>query len=126
MYTTTLIWICGIFNLAFGIFHLGFWKFFKWESDLKGLSFANKGIIQILNVQIIYYFFVTAFICFIFPNELISSRLGNAFLISCSLFWLIRTIQQFIFLRANHFKIHVLTALFALGTILFLLPIFMV
>jgi hypothetical protein len=119
----TIILICGIYNLAFAIFHIAFWNLFKWNSELKKLSFPNGGIMQILNVQIIYYFLFVALICFIFPNELASTKLGNAFLLGCSFFWFIRTIQQFIFLRANTYFLHILTFLFIVGTILFFLPV---
>lgn len=78
---------------------------------------------QILNVQIIYYFVFVAFICFFFPEELASTSLGKIFLGGNSLFWLTRTIQQFIFLRARDFRIHILTIIFAIGAILFAVPV---
>lgn len=119
----TIIFICGLYNLAFAIFHFGFWKLFNWNDELKKLSFANKGIMQILNVQIIFYFIFTAVICFVFPTELLATNLGNWFLIGTSIFWFIRTIQQFVFLRANNYKINILSAVFFAGTILFALPV---
>ena len=118
----TLVVICGLYNLAFALFHFGFWKMFRWDSQLKKLSFANRGIMQILNIQISYYFIWSAIICFVFPTELLTTALGNWFLMGNSLFWLLRTLQQFIFLRANHYKIHLLTFIFLIGTILFLVP----
>lgn len=121
----TLIYIGGIYSLAFAIFHIGFWKMFKWNSELKKLSFANKGIMQILNIQIIFYCFFIAFICFVFPTDLLTTKLGNTILVATSLFWFIRTIQQFIFLRANHYKIHILTIIFLAGAIIFILPVLM-
>lgn len=121
----TIIFICGLYNIAFALFHLGFWKMFQWNTDLKKLSFANKGIMQILNIQLCYYFILTAIICFVFPTELLTTKFGNWFLIGSSTFWLIRTIQQFIFLRVNNYKIHLLTFIFLIGTVLFLLPIFL-
>lgn len=118
-----VIYVCGVYSLAFALFHIGFWKMFKWKSEFKKLSFANKGIMQILNVQLIYYFILVAFICFIFPAELLTTKFGNFFLAGTSLFWLLRTVQQFIFLRANNYKIHILTITFLVGTILFALPV---
>lgn len=118
----TLVVICGLYNLAFALFHFGFWKMFRWDSQLKKLSFANRGIMQILNIQISYYFIWSAIICFVFPTELLTTTLGKWFLLGNSLFWLLRTLQQIIFLRANHYKIHLLTFIFLIGTILFLVP----
>lgn len=121
----TVIYVCGLYSLAFSLFHIGFWKMFKWKSELKKLNFANKGIMQILNIQLTYYFLFVAFICFVFPAELLTTKFGNLFLAGTSLFWFIRTIQQFIFLRANNYKIHILTFIFLVGTILFALPVIM-
>ena len=119
-----IIFICGLYNIAFALFHFGFWKLFHWGNELKKLSFANKGIMQILNIQISYYFILTAIICFVFPTELLTTKLGNWILIGSSIFWLIRTLQQFIFLRADNYKIHLLTLIFLIGAILFALPIY--
>ncbi len=119
----SLILISGAFNLIFGIFHIAFWWLFRWRTELRRLNFANRAIMQILNIQIIYYLFLTATICFLFPLQLSETNYGALFLISCSLFWAIRSIQQFIFLKVNKPVVHILTALFFLGTILFALPI---
>ena len=119
----TILLMCGVYNIGFALFHIGFWKIFHWNTELKKISFANKAIMQILNIQIIYYFFFTAVICFVFSTELVTTKFGNWFLAATSLFWLIRTLQQFIFLRANHYKIHLLTFIFLIGTILFCLPL---
>lgn len=121
----TVILLCGLYNIGFAIFHILFWKVFKWRSDLEKLSFANRAVMQLLNVQIIYYFLFVAFVCFYFPTELLTTALGQAFLGGSSLFWLVRMIQQFVFLKADHYKIHILTAIFLIGTILFALPVLM-
>ena len=121
----TIILLCGFYNIGFAIFHIAFWKIFHWDSELKKLSFANKGIMQILNVQMIYYWLFAAFACFAFPTELLTTKFGNFFLIGNSIFWLLRTIQQFIFLRANHIAIHILTFIFMIGALLFALPLLM-
>ena len=119
----TILLICGFYNIAFALFHFGFWKMFHWNVELKKLRFPNKAIMQILNIQICYYFLFTAVICFAFPTELLTTKLGNWFLMGTSLFWLIRTLQQFIFLRAYNYKVHLLTFIFLIGTVLFYLPV---
>lgn len=119
----TLIFFCGFYNIALALFHLGFWKLFDWDSQLKRMTFANRGILQILNIQIMYYFIMTAMICFVFSEELTTTKLGRWFLIGTSIFWIIRTAQQFIFLKVNSYKIHALTIVFLIGSILFLLPV---
>ncbi len=119
----TIVYACGFFSVLLAIFHILFWKLFAWQKDLQKLSFANQAIMQIMNLRLIYLFFFIAFMCFYFPEELVTTTLGKAFMIGCSLFWLGRTIEQFIFININHIKVHLLTAVFLLGTILFLIPI---
>jgi len=119
----TWVIICGIFSLSFAIIHVLFWKLFRWKEDLQQLSMVNRAVIQILNLRMVYIFLLISFLCFRFPTELIQTELGNAIMVGCSLFWIGRLIEQFIFLRVNHWKVHVLSASFLLGSILFLLPI---
>lgn len=78
---------------------------------------------QILNTRIIYIFLLTAFLCFSYTEDLHSTRLGRAFLVGMAVFWIGRTIEQFIFLRINHWLVHVLTILFITGVVIFLLPV---
>ena len=110
----TVIIFLGFYNLLFALFHLLFWRLFKWKEEVHKLSFANRGIIQILNIQIIYYFVAVAIVCFCFTNELLTTNLGKFFL---------RLVQQYIFLRKNSFVIHILAVLFLLGAVLFFLPL---
>ena len=119
----SVIIFLGFYNLLFALFHLLFWKLFKWNKEVQKLSFANCGIIQILNIQIIYYFVAVAIVCFCFTNELLTTNLGKFFLLGNSLFWAIRLVQQYIFLRKNSFVIHILAVLFLLGAVLFFLPL---
>jgi hypothetical protein len=74
-----------------------FWKLFDWRNELKKVSFANKAILQIANIQLIFFFLFVAIVCFLFPDELHDTALGKFFLLGISFFWLVRTIQQFIF-----------------------------
>src|SRR5215212_1958378 len=90
--SSILVFICGIYSLAFAIFHILFWRIFDWKNDLKKLSVVNRAIIQIANTRLIYLFMFVAFVCFFYPKELVATRLGNVFLMGVSIFWLGRTI----------------------------------
>ncbi len=118
-----IIFIGGIHSLFFAVFHMGFWKIFKWKTELIKMNLPNRAIMQILNLCMIYFFLFTASICFFFTKELYASSLGEAFLCGISLFWLARAIEQFIFLPVNKLFVHVLTILFVAGFIIFLLPV---
>lgn len=118
-----IIYICGIYSVGFAIFHMLFWRLFNWKKDLKNISFANRAITQILNCRLIYFFLFTAFICFFYAEEVSTTSLGKVFLGGLSLFWLGRTIEQFIFLGYKNKYVNLLTVIFVVGTILFALPI---
>lgn len=118
-----LIYCCGVYSLGFAVFHILFWRLFGWKKDLQNLSFANRAIIQILNSRLIYLFLFTAFVCFGFAEELYFTRLGRVFMGGMSLFWLGRTIEQFIFLGYRHRVVNLLTIIFIIGTVLFAWPV---
>jgi len=120
-----LIYICGIYSICFAIFHLYFWKLFDWKNELKKINVANRAIIQIANLKLIYIFTFVGLVCFVFPIELLSTKLGNVLLLGNSLFWLTRIIEQFIFLKVKSRMLNLLTFFFVLGTILFASPVFL-
>ena len=118
-----IIYICGIHSVLFAIFHALFWKLFNWPPESKNMGRNNSAIIQILNIRIIYIFLLTAFLCFFFTKDLYSTSLGKAFMVGMALFWMGRLLEQFIFLRVNHWLIHVLTLFFITGIIIFIIPV---
>ncbi len=113
----------GVHALGFAVFHVYFWKIFRWKTELPKLHFLNRAILQILNIRLIYVFLLMAALCFFFTETLYTTALGRFLLAGFSLFWLGRTIEQFIFLKADNWMVNVLTALFAIGFLLFLLPL---
>lgn len=116
--------LCGLHSLGFALFHLAFWKLFDWPQALRRTNAATRAVTQILNLRLVYVFLGVAALCFLLPQDLLGTRLGRAFLAGMSLFWVGRTIEQFVFLRVNHPLVHALTALFVLGAALFALPLF--
>ena len=118
-----IIFLCGLYSVAFAIFHILFWRLFRWKKELAKLGFFNRAIVQILNTRIIYFFLFVAYLCFVYSLELRTTSLGNAFLAGISLFWLGRTIEQFIFLKPANRRVHILTLIFIIGAILFALPV---
>lgn len=117
------VWLGGVHSLAFAVFHLGFWKLFGWRQTLRTATVADRAILQILNLRLIYVLLGVAVLCFAFTDELLHTGLGRALLLGMSLFWVGRTIEQFVFLRINRPFVHVLTALFVVGAALFAAPL---
>lgn len=118
-----LVQLCGLHSFAFALFHLAFWKLFRWKQELQKVGLPTRAITQILNLRLIYLFTGVGVLCFAFTRELHSTTLGRALLVFMSLFWAGRTIEQFVFLRINKPMVHGLTVLFVIGAILFALPL---
>jgi hypothetical protein len=118
-----MVYSGGLHALGFAIFHSRFWKIFNWKSDLENLTAANKAFIQIANLRLIYIFVFVAAICFVFPKALLTTNLGRFFMIGMALFWLGRTIEQFIFVRIEHRLVHLLTYLFIIGAVIWAIPV---
>jgi hypothetical protein len=118
-----MILLCGLYCLGMAVFHSFFTRLFNWKEELSRLSIVNKAIIRIANLRLIYFFVLVSLICFLFPDELTTTPLGRFFMIGMSVFWFTRAIEQIFFLKVNHPLIQLLTYLFLIGTILFLVPV---
>ena len=50
------IFAAGAFNLALAVFHLCFWRLFRWPASLAESGSLNRNVTQILNLAITYLF----------------------------------------------------------------------
>lgn len=98
----TLLNIGGVFNVAFAIFHLLFWRIFRWKEELANLSFVNRAIVQVLNLCLTFVFVIFAYLSFIHPRELFAPGLGRSLVALMAAFWLLRAIEQVVFFRLRH------------------------
>jgi hypothetical protein len=118
-----LLMLCAAHCFVLAAFHAAFWKLFGWPQALAGGSIGNRVVPQILNLRLIYVFLGIGALCIAFPQELVSTALGRALMLGMAGFWLGRLIEQFVFLRYRRVAIHVLSAMFALGVVLFAWPV---
>ncbi|MDH1793357.1 hypothetical protein N5D45_16195 [Stenotrophomonas sp. GD03819] len=114
--------LAGIHSLGFAAFHLAFWRLFGWKRELAQLGMANRAIMQILNLRVIYVFLGMGLI---FAPDLVDTRLGVVLLGFMAVFWVGRTLEQFVFLRINDWRVHLLTGLFVLGAALHAVPMWL-
>ena len=119
----TMLLLCGLHSLGFAAFHVAFWALFRWPKTLASTTLANRAILQIANVQLIWVFLCIGGLCLRFPDALVQTPLGRAVMLAMSGFWVLRLVQQFVFLRVKHPLVHMPSVLFALGAALFALPI---
>jgi hypothetical protein len=118
----TLLYLCGIYNIILVVFHLLFWKIFNWKVTLEKGTKTNKAIIQIMNIQLIYLFLAMSFVYLYYAKELIQSEIGNIILIVYAGFWIVRFLQQFVFLKQKGKFVISLAILFFVGAVLHVTP----
>jgi len=119
-----LIKIGGIYHIGFALFHIMFWKIFKWKEDLSGLKRVNSAIMQVLNLCLTFCFIFFAYISLFHTEELILSAIGRSILVFIAIFWLMRAIEQFIFFNYKRAASIVIIVLCLLGFCLYIYPLF--
>lgn len=117
-----LVKLGGVFNALFAVFHLMFWRLFKWRDDLRTLSFVNRGIMQVLNLCLAFVFVMFAYVSLAHTEDLLFSGLGHSLLVLIALFWLARAVEQIVFFRLRRGASRLLFGLFLVGTLLYALP----
>ncbi|HTY01687.1 MAG TPA: hypothetical protein VMG09_16800 [Bacteroidota bacterium] len=118
-----LLRIGGAYCLAFALFHLCFWRIFRWNADLSRLSEVNRGIMQVLNLCLTFLFGVFGLLFMLFPGELVATSPGRFILASTSLFWLARAVEQWIFFKPRTMISFAFIVIFLCGSGLFFLPL---
>jgi hypothetical protein len=115
----------GLYSLAFAVFHMLFWRVFRWKADLQRLIPVNRAIIQVLNLRLIYVFLVVGLATVLFPVALLSTEFGMFILGAVSLFWFMRAIEQIIFFGMHSVASIALFWVFLIGSGLFATLVFM-
>lgn len=87
----------GAYHVALGVFHLAFWKLFRWREELPKLSRVNRGVVPVLNVMLSYVFFAVALMQLVHPELWAAGKLGRAALAVGAGFWLLRAGLQPLF-----------------------------
>lgn len=122
---TNLVYLCGLYNLLFAVFHLAFWRLFRWKTELAKLHPANRAIMQVLNLRLIYLLLGLAGLCWFFPQALLATPLGRVLLWGMAGCWAGRLVEQLIFFRLKSGLVHLFSVLFLLGAVLHALPLLM-
>jgi len=112
----------GIYNIVLIIFHLTFWKLFKWKKDLVSLTFVNRAVMQVLNLSLTFVFLIFAYISLFHVQELIGTNLGNSLLLLISIFWFLRAINQIVFFGLKDITSTMFFVFFLLGSIIYMYP----
>jgi hypothetical protein len=95
------------YDAAFGVFHLLFWRLFRWPGSLSASGTLNAAITQTLNAVLSYVFFVFAAAALLAPSA--------ALFWAGTGFWALRTVLQPALFRLAVPVNIAMTVLFALG-----------
>ena len=118
----TLVYIGGVYHIGFTVFHILFWKLFDWKNDLSSLSAINRGVMQILNLRLIFVFAIFAYISFAHAGDLMTSSIGKVLLLAIALFWLGRAIEQIVFFKLKNGISIAFFVLFLIGAGIYFYP----
>ena len=59
---TALVHAAGWLNVVAAVFHLGFWRLFRWPQSLGDLNSVNRGTLYTMNWTLTYLFGLVGFI----------------------------------------------------------------
>jgi len=125
MSARALVMAGGVYCLGFAVFHLAFWKLFRWREDLRSLTFVNRAIVQILNLCLTFVFVVFAVPSLAMPGEMVNTDLGRMLLMLIAIFWLLRAGEQVWFFGLRNRVSIAFFALFVAGSALYAAPLLM-
>jgi hypothetical protein len=112
---TAVVYLAAAFNLGFAVFHLAFWRLFSWGQELPRLRMVNRGILQVPNICLVYFFTLTSCLLLFFPREVLETRSGRFLITGLGAFWLVRAVCQPIFFSLRHPLSRGLLACFIVG-----------
>jgi len=116
MRTSVWIFAAAGYNVALALFHLCFWRVFRWRDELVKLHPANRGVMQVLNIMLTFVFLAVAALQLGWADEMSCSSLGRALLVVLVGFWVIRAALQPLFWKAVPRATNwAFVALFAIG-----------
>jgi hypothetical protein len=85
------------YNVALALFHLGFWRIFRWGEEMPKLHPVNRGVMQVLNLMLIFVFLLLAGLQVLLAGEMTGTALGRALLAGLMFFWILRAGLQPVF-----------------------------
>ena len=112
-----------IYALGFAVFHLMFWRIFKWKEDLESLNPINRAVMQIMNLCLIIVFITMAAVVFSFDAETLGTVTGRIILVCFAVFWFMRAAMQVYFFGLQKPVSVILTIVFLFGGAVFLVPV---
>lgn len=118
-----LLLTAGVLSLVFAVFHLLFWRLFKWREELARLTPLNRAVMQVLNLCLTFVFILFALVLLRHSSEMVATDLGRTLLGGIAAFWVLRAIEQVYFFGARRAVSLGFTLVFLLMAVLHTLPL---
>ena len=119
----TLIIIGGFVWIGLFLFHALFWRLFDWKNDLENVTPINKAIMQVMNLALMFFTLIFAYVSFFHIDELLTTPLGTTILTGIVSFGVFRTILQFLFFDLKDSRSKFFLGVMVFGTLIYLIPL---
>jgi hypothetical protein len=113
----------GALHAGWAVFHLFFPRLFGWRRALAGWDPVNRGVYQVLNLCLTFYFAAASYLSLAFAPELLQDGLGRKLTAVFGAFWLLRLALQFRFFQAAQPVSLLLSLMFAVTSGAYLYPL---
>jgi len=97
MQSQTWLYAAAGYNMALALFHLAFWRIFRWGEELPKLHAVNRGVMQVMNIMLILVLLFFAALQLLLAGEVSGTALGRMVQAGLVFFWIARAILQPIF-----------------------------
>ena len=87
--------IIGILLIALSLAHVGLPRYFRWKTDLLGLSLFNRQVMYVHTFFIALAVLLMGVLCLTSAAEITGTQLGRKVSLGLAIFWAARLIVQF-------------------------------
>jgi hypothetical protein len=86
------IYAAAGYNAALAVFHLAFWRLFRWKEELAKLQPANRGVMQVMNIMLTAFLLLMAAVLVLNAAEIVATALGRLLLVGLAAMWVLRAV----------------------------------
>jgi hypothetical protein len=110
--------LTALYQLYFAVFHLRFWKRYRWDFDLRHASEFTRKIVRILSIVLALQLTMYALVLLWFRDGIAANPIGVAVLLQIAAFWAARLVLHFMLFEGWHGRSLRWLSVFALGVAL--------
>jgi hypothetical protein len=111
-------YLCGAYEIAFGVLHLTFPRILDWDRQLSRISVDNAAVMHTLNRQLTMYLFFNSVAYTRYWKDLSSTRLGRVYSATVAAFWAFRLVNQFLLFDMSLPVSQIFAVIFGVGTLI--------